>query len=121
MIPTRIRDLLVTWVAQTPPAQWKQWAVTQTNLVQVLEPTLGAQRAWLRVLLRADEKAAIRQATTTDWDGLLSTLVSQCPGQGIVLWQHQAWYQAQMQAIQAYIVAALDPPQEGRTSAWSPS
>ena len=107
MIPHRVQDAVENWLAGVEPGTLHQWAEQQENLVSRLERDLGPKRHLLRVMLTRSDQQAIRQATTRDWDAVLSRLVESLPGQGLILWQHQPWYRQQMSAIQQALVALL--------------
>lgn len=107
MIPAPLQDAVENWLAGVDPGTLHQWAEHRESLVPRLERDFGPKRHLLRVLLSRADQQAIRRATTRDWDQLLSRLVETLPAQGLILWQHQAWYRQQMLAVQQALISFL--------------
>ncbi len=112
MIPERIQAAMSEWVAGVDVSTWSLWAESQADIVPHLERDLGAKRHLVRFLLNGREQQAIQAAQKADWDAFLSRLVETVPGQGLVLWQHQAWYFTQMARVQQAILALLPASSE---------
>lgn len=120
MIPVRLRDAVADWVAEMDTGLLAEYARSSTSLMPEIRRKLGRKAPLLRFVLNLHEQQAIRTAGRAEWDEVLTYLIEQVPTHGVILWQHQAWYHAQMTAIQGLVVQELPSadPAPSRYTSW---
>lgn len=109
-LPKTIEAALIQWVAEQDSAWLETMAQSRAPLLPVLQEEFGPFKLRLmKTLLSSRDKQAIRSMSRKEWDALLTALVERAPGTGVIFWEHQRWYYAQMASLQTYVVSMLFP------------
>jgi len=87
------------WLAAQGPAQVRQWAEARADLATLL---LGRFPPWMRRVALNHTPPAVRQALAAagpaQWRAVVDGLLARWPAIGVICWQHEAWFTAQLAA-----------------------
>jgi len=101
---------VVAWLVEQQPADLARVAAADQDVAGLIlrqyRPYWGLGRWLVRPY-----RDAIRAATTATWEEILTRVLRQCPAQGLVCWQHKAWFFRQLDRARAELVRLLEDPQ----------
>lgn len=91
---------VVNWVCQKSPQQLTSDAESGRDVVADMLPYLPV----VRLFLTNQDYAEIEQMGESDWQRIIDRVLAQCPSRGLILWRHQRWFVAQLDAARKAIL-----------------
>lgn len=103
-IPRRVVTLLLDGVTEIPVDDLSRMAQRQGSLVTYIRQRFRIPLSAARHFLHRKDREVLQQMRQADFDTVLDAILAEAPDHGVVLFQHQAWYFREMQALQAALI-----------------